>query len=616
MQRDAPRGHTSARERLAARRAQRQYRHRSIGRRGRGAATALIALLIILAATTAVVFWLTTDRILPNISVQGTSLAGLTEHEARTVLEQRYATFLRAPMTLRDGEQTWTPVAAELGVSLAFDDAVTAAFAAGRQRDSGVLAAEAIQLAQTGRDIPLRIVVDRRRLQAYLTSLAPATDIPPQDAHVSVVLGQVQLAPAREGRQLLVDQVAEQVVTALTDLQPKFVTLAYRPLAPAISESAAAETARTVQQLLSAPVELRAGEQRYTWSRNDMGSLIQIGRETPAGNAPQLAVRINEERLAALLGEVAREVERAPIEPRLRFEGGAVRIVQPGQVGVQLNQAEAGRLLEQALLAQQRVVEVPLTAIEPEITEATFAKLGIVELVAEGKSSFIDSAPYRVTNIAAGARRMDGTLIAPGEEFSFNETVGAIDESNGFTQGFAIIDGRTQLEWGGGVCQVSTTVFRAAFWAGLPITERNQHSFRIRWYEVYEPIGMDAAIFTGPGGYDLRFVNDTDHYLLMQTTMDTAGEVLTVELYGTRPAREVIQLPPTITRETPAPITPRYINDPSLPAGVIKQTDTARGGLDVHIERIVRQDDQLLLHDSFVSSFQPWPNIFVRGTGP
>lgn len=159
-------------------------------------------------------------------------------------------------------------------------------------------------------------------------------------------------------------------------------------------------------------------------------------------------------------------------------------------------------------------------------------------------------------------------------------------------------------------------MFRAAFWGGLPITERNQHSFRIRWYEVYEPIGMDAAIFTGPGGYDLRFVNNTDRYLLMQTTVDTVGEVLTVELYGTRPDREVIQRPPMITRETPAPATPRYIDDPSLPKGVVKQTDTARGGLDVRIERIVRQRGEVLLSDAFVSSFQPWPNIFVRGTGP
>lgn len=218
-------------------------------------------------------------------------------------------------------------------------------------------------------------------------------------------------------------------------------------------------------------------------------------------------------------------------------------------------------------------------------------------------------------NIRAGAAQMDGVLLAPNEEFSFNQHVGAIDASNGFTEGYAIIQGRTQLEWGGGVCQVSTTVFRAAFWAGVPITERNQHSFRISWYEVYEPIGMDAAIFTGPGGYDFRFVNDTGSWLLMQTEVDLRRARLTVRLYGTKPNREVIQTGPELTNERPAPQEPRYVADPELPPGAIRQTDTKRGGMDVRIGRIVRQNGQILYRDTFLSRYQPWPDIYALGPG-
>jgi vancomycin resistance protein YoaR len=253
--------------------------------------------------------------------------------------------------------------------------------------------------------------------------------------------------------------------------------------------------------------------------------------------------------------------------------------------------------------------------LQPQVRPDTLTSLGIVELVAQGKSSFENSAPYRVQNIQAGARQINGVLIAPGAEFSFNRTVGAIDETNGFTEGYAIIDGRTQLEWGGGVCQVSTTVFRAAFWAGVPITERNQHSFRIRWYEKFEPIGMDAAIFTAPGGYDFRFVNNTDRWLLMETFADTVNEVLTVNLYGTKPNREVIQTPPSVTNEIFAPTKPRYVDDATLPAGTVKQTDTARGGMDVRVGRIVKQGGVVMYQDTFFSRFQPWPDIFVRGTG-
>ena len=143
----------------------------------------------------------------------------------------------------------------------------------------------------------------------------------------------------------------------------------------------------------------------------------------------------------------------------------------------------------------------------------------------------------------------------------------------------------------------------------------NWHSFRIRWYEKFEPIDMDAAIFTGPGGYDLRFANDTAHWLLMEAVVDTAGEVLTVNFYGTRPSHKVIQVPVVITNEVPTPTKPRYMDDRGAPAGTVKQTGTARGGMDVRVGRIVAQNGRVLLQDTFFSRFQPWLHIFVRGVG-
>lgn len=126
---------------------------------------------------------------------------------------------------------------------------------------------------------------------------------------------------------------------------------------------------------------------------------------------------------------------------------------------------------------------------------------------------------------------------------------------------------------------------------------------------------MDAAIFTGPGGYDLRFVNDSGSWLLMEAVVNTDNSTLTVNLYGTRSDREVRQLPVETRNEVPAPAQPRYIDDPTLPAGTLRQTDTARGGLDVTVRRVVLEDGQIVRQDSFFSRFQPWPDIFVRGTG-
>ena len=160
-----------------------------------------------------------------------------------------------------------------------------------------------------------------------------------------------------------------------------------------------------------------------------------------------------------------------------------------------------------------------------------------------GRSDFTGSAEYRINNIGVGMNILNGILIAPGEEFSFNNNIGSIDARNGFVEGYAIIQNRTQLEFGGGICQDSTTLFRAAFWAGLPITERWGHSFYISWYDKYglgpqgNGPGLDATIFTG--GPDLKFVNDTGNWLLMQSSSNARTGVAEVALYGTKPNRTV-----------------------------------------------------------------------------
>jgi vancomycin resistance protein YoaR len=555
-------------------------------------------------------------RIIPNVAVQGLALDGLRPDEARTRLGQRYAAFLATPVTLQFANRTWRPTLAQLGITVELDEAAEHAYTIGRGADLFANASEALAIWQDGVDLPIRLTVDRRQLQIYLTTLAPEIEIAPTNAHLSVLKGRVASAPERIGRQVLVDQTADDLLADLPTLAPQTVRIRVRELRPLVEDSSIAEAQRQLSRLLQGPVMLTAGEQSWTWTPEALGDLVQLTRAPRAdGPGQQVVATLDRQSMEDQLRTMAETIDTAAVEPRLRFTSEGLQIITPGQEGAQLEVAQALDQLAAGLWQDQREISLPVSVLQPQARPETLANLGIVELVAQGKSSFENSAPYRVTNIQAGARQMDGVLIAPGAEFSFNQTVGAIDESNGFTQGYAIIDGRTQLEWGGGVCQVSTTVFRAAFWAGVPITERNQHSFRISWYEQFEPIGMDAAIFTGPGGYDLRFVNDTNTWLLMETVADTANEVLIVNLYGTRPDREVIQTPPAITNEVAAPAQPRYIEDPALPAGTVKQTDTARGGMDVRVGRIVRQGEQVLYEDTFFSRFQSWPDIFVRGIG-
>jgi vancomycin resistance protein YoaR len=163
-------------------------------------------------------------------------------------------------------------------------------------------------------------------------------------------------------------------------------------------------------------------------------------------------------------------------------------------------------------------------------------------------------------------------------------------------------------------------VFRAAFWAGLPITERHAHPFYISWYDRYglgsygDGAGLDAAIYTGLN--DLKFVNDTGNWMLMQVDVDELRQVMTVRLYGNDEADRQVSIDgPYVTNVTPPPATPVYIEDSTRPAGYFSQSDTARSGRDITVYRIVTRNGSEVNREPFYTHFKAWPNVFVRGTG-
>jgi vancomycin resistance protein YoaR len=236
--------------------------------------------------------------------------------------------------------------------------------------------------------------------------------------------------------------------------------------------------------------------------------------------------------------------------------------------------------------------------------------LGIKTLIGKGESTFHGSIVSREHNVALTAARLSGILIAPGETFSFNQAVGDISLATGYQTAYIIKDGRTVLGDGGGVCQDSTTVFRAALDAGLPIMERHAHSYRVAYYEQNSPVGVDATVYAP--STDLKFKNDTSGHILVQARANTGTNYLVVELYGSSDGRQANlsnfrwwgQIPP------PADL---YVDDPTLPAGKVKQIDwKAWGGKAAFDWRVVR-GSEILQERTFYSSYQPWQAVFLRG---
>lgn len=255
---------------------------------------------------------------------------------------------------------------------------------------------------------------------------------------------------------------------------------------------------------------------------------------------------------------------------------------------------------------------VPTIVVTPTIASTTADDLGIKDLLGRGESYFYDSIPGRVYNIGLGTEKVSGRLVHPGEVFSFSEAIGTVSAVFGFQKAYAIIQGKTVLDDGGGVCQVSTTLYRAVLNSGLPVVERAGHSYRVGFYEQggFLP-GMDATVY--PPDPDFKFRNDTGKTILIQAIFDRATSKLTFEIFGTDDGRETTITGPVITSITPAP-EPIYQDDPTLPIGQVKQTETAHAGAKTYFKRQVVRNGQTIINETVNTDYVPWPARFLRGT--
>jgi vancomycin resistance protein YoaR len=561
------------------------------------------------------------NRIYPNISIRGLDLSNHTPETALLALNKRYQEVLEHPVEIRYGDYSWYPDAEDMGISLHFDAAIEEAMTIGRTDTRMENTRTVASVWQEGTELPLSISVDQQQTQQYLREIAKIVNTPSRNADVALQGEHLIITEEQAGIQVLVDETVADITSSVQQLEPRqVITLRTRSVTPVVRDADIAPVVSEISELLAEPITLTSNDGScvagcsWTWSTAKIANWLQLVRGSTPDGRPTISIDIDQTGIRNALLPLVDSVRLEGSLPRINWNDGNMTIFQAGTNGKGLDIALAQSAINRALTSDgDRTIALPMMDIPPPVTANNLASLGITGPIATGVSSFINSQQYRVTNIRAGARRMHGILIRPGEEFSFNDSLGAVNASGGFVQGSAIVNNRTQQEWGGGLCQVSTTMFRAAFWAGLPITERHEHKFRIGWYEeLGEPPGLDAAIFTGAD--NVRFINDTGGWILIQAWADVNRQRLFITLYGP-PLKRNVDMNYSILRRKPAPTEPMTVDDPSQPAGTLKQTDWAQPGLDVEVYRTVWQNGAILRQDTFPSSFQPWPDVFVRGTG-
>lgn len=361
-----------------------------------------------------------------------------------------------------------------------------------------------------------------------------------------------------------------------------------------------------------------SGAQAYSIGRSDsLFSNINFRFFTKNVNLPP-SFTYNEKILTETISSLSARLNESPKEALFQFSGGKVTAFQASKPGKQVQEEEIYKLFLSSLphVAKGTLTEItipiPVETVEPTVTTDAVNSFGIKERIGLGYSEFAGSIQGRIHNVLLAASKLHGVLIKPGEVFSFNNTVGDISAATGYQSAYIIKDGKTVMGDGGGVCQVSTTLFRAALNAGLPIVERHEHSYRVHYYEEggFKP-GIDATVYNPTD--DLKFKNDTPGYVLIQTSHNLRVPSLTFELYGTSDGRKAEILNQKLWGQTPPPPA-LYQDDPTLPAGTVKQVDFAAWGAKASFEYKVTRNGEILTDRTFTSNYRPWQAVYLQGT--
>ena len=577
-----------------------------------GVAWVLVMAIILAGVATLFILelWLA-DRVLPGVYVWDVDVGGLTREEAMARLQSDFRYPSDRYPTLFYGEQTWLVRPEELGTRLDLGATVDAALAIGHKGGLLTRLGEQVEVLLESTLILPVFSFNPGVGKMYLSQIARQVNHPLRNA--SLVLGNdlsVQVVASQVGREVDEEATRQDLLQRISEMGGGRVALIVRESEPLLTDLQDAQA--QVQQILSGPVILTTPDLNpWTIEPATLASWLILRPSINSEGQASLSVRLDPGLTRRFVQGIVDQVARPPTNARFRFDdaSGSLVLMAESVPGQTLDITATVSLIEQAAMSEQRTVPLPLISIRPSIASEDGPRLGIVELLGEGKTQFAGSSASRIQNIVVGAAQFDGLLIPPGETFSFNHYLGEVTAEKGYEESIIIWGNTTRSDVGGGLCQVSSTAFRAAFWAGLPIIERWPHTFRVSYYEP--PKGMDATIYSPD--VDLKWVNDTGSYILIHTAVDLENKTLTFRYYGTNPGRTVEMDGPYESNPVPHGL-PIYREDPTLPKGQVKQIEWPKDGLDVTVYRIIKVNGVEVRRESFFSRYHPWQAVYLVGT--
>lgn len=558
---------------------------------GRVALVAAGAIVLVLALAVVLEFALNAGKIHPGVRIVGKDFGGKAVEQAAQQLSDMVQTSDGRPLVVYLDERSWSLLPPELGRAVDVEGTVADAALVGRRGNLLKSLVVRLGLYFKPKEVAARVEVDSEMRDEFIDKVAGDVDRPAVDAGLEFKNGQVLVVEDQEG--LIVDRAA--LIIALDD---KLLTLTTGEIevpmvvsVPHIRATDTAEAVETARIMISAEIILRAGEETWPMSVAQIESSLDCRTENQ-GQSSKLVPFISAEKLDVQLAAVAEAVKKAPKNATWETDGERATLV-PAVPGKDLDVATTASAVDKAAKSRSnRTADIALKETQAQRTTEEAEAMGIKEKLGEFSIGVYGSS-NRQENLRRATELINGTLVAPGDEFSFNRVVGKRTAENGFNTAPVIMpDGRLEDALGGGVCQVATVLFNAAFFAGLDIKERSNHMLYIDSY----PKGRDAAV--DYGYQDVRFVNDTGRWILVKGVV--GGSVKFV-IYGTADGRSV-----TYTTsdwyDVKAFSTSRVIN-PDLKPGEIRVKNAGQTGRSCTVKRTVTRGGQVLHSDIFYTVF-------------
>jgi vancomycin resistance protein YoaR len=565
------------------------------------------------------------DRILPGVSVAGLDISGMAPDAAALKLSQNMSFPYTGKILFRDGEKIWVASPAELGLIINSGGSVQAAFQVGRSGGLFNRLTTQIHSWQSGMDLPVVIMFDQRVAYAYLQMIASEIDRPEVEAELALNGVQVIAINGQVGRLLNVDMTMALLTAQLQSFSDGEVPLIIDEIDPIIME--VNTHADILRSLLSSPLVLSIPNAQATdpgpWKidPDEMANLLRIDRINNVESA-QYLISIDDSRLIPILEGIGTSIQSNSQNARFIFNDDTrqLELIQSAIIGKTFDlEATLVAIKQQALIGEHAISIV--VNLDPLLVgdDAQAQDLGITELVSTGITYFWGSSEERIQNIKTAADRFHGLLVSPGEVFSMGNALGDVSLENGYAEAMIIYDNRTIKGVGGGVCQVSTTLFRTVFLGGFPVVERYPHAYRVGYYEQLSSgahdkslAGLDATVYVPL--VDFKFTNDTPYWLLMETYVNVSARRLTWKFYSTNDGRSVEWNTSGPQNVIPAP-SPIFTENTDLGVNEMKQVDWSADGATVNVNRTVYKNGQIYFEDRFYTSYSPWQAICEYGSG-